>query len=136
MRSIILSIVCLISYFLLLNGKANVNTCVKASSYLSTFGAGQTEGSCMNCDPATNKCAFGCQSAIDKLYWKCDSVCLPYGYYFDPDNSLGDCWAEQKPSIKIMAERCGCNSSYSVKQATLFASMIIISFTTILIWFT
>ena len=38
----------------------------------------------MGCDPARPDCAIGCQNLIDSMYIKCDGVCMPDGYYYDP----------------------------------------------------
>jgi hypothetical protein len=38
----------------------------------------------MACDPAIPDCAPGCQGLIDKIYYDCDGICLPDGYYYDP----------------------------------------------------
>jgi hypothetical protein len=54
------------------------------STKLAKRGRGNTETSCMGCNPAMPACSSGCQKLIDKLYQNCDEACLPYGYYFDP----------------------------------------------------
>jgi hypothetical protein len=61
-----------------------VHNCVAASKSLAELGDGSTSTSCMECDPALPTCNGLCQLVIDKLYYFCDDVCLPYGYYFDP----------------------------------------------------
>jgi hypothetical protein len=38
----------------------------------------------MSCDPTVQYCPDGCQGLVDKMYYDCDDVCLPDGYYFDP----------------------------------------------------
>jgi hypothetical protein len=38
----------------------------------------------MGCDPARPDCSVGCQDLIDSMYVKCDGVCMPDGYYYDP----------------------------------------------------
>lgn len=72
----------------LLNKKGSVHTCVQATLALSTTGDGTSPDSCAGCDPALETCTPGCQAYIDKVYYQCDSVCLPDGYYFDPRKAL------------------------------------------------
>jgi len=91
----------------------NVHTCVHASNKLLKAGSGTTADSCMGCNPALPTCFPGCQGLIDKLYSNCDKVCLPYGYYFDPQQELDGCWSENKPKVKIKVERCGCSAAFS-----------------------
>lgn len=55
-----------------------------ATLALATTGNGQEANSCAGCDPAVPICSQGCQNYITNVYWDCDSVCLPDGYYFDP----------------------------------------------------
>ena len=74
-------------------------------------GDGSTVGSCSSCDPATDECEAGCQDLINRMYWACTEVCLPDGYYFDPNKMLSGCWEDNEASMKINVERCGCNSS-------------------------
>jgi hypothetical protein len=38
----------------------------------------------MACDPTKAACPDGCQNKIQKMYFGCDDICLPDGYYFDP----------------------------------------------------
>jgi hypothetical protein len=43
----------------------------------------------MGCDPTYPTCSSGCQDLVEKIYYRCDGICLPNGYFFDP----------RKPSI-------------------------------------
>ena len=51
---------------------------------IRAFGDGSTRKSCMGCDPARPTCYDQCQQMIDRMYVRCDDVCLPDGYYHDP----------------------------------------------------
>lgn len=55
-----------------------------ATLNLAATGDGKEVTSCAGCNPAQEFCVPGCQSLITKVYWECDSVCLPDGYYYDP----------------------------------------------------
>lgn len=88
-----------------------VKNCVMASMDLAKLGDGSTPSSCMACDPTLPTCYGFCQALIDKLYYFCDDVCLPDGYYFDPGSQLKGCWPEVIDRVKIKVERCGCNTA-------------------------
>ena len=90
---------------------ANVHRCVHTTNKVRKRGDGSTVGSCSSCDPATADCGGGCQDLINRMYWACTEVCLPDGYYFDPNKMLSGCWEDNEASMKINVERCGCNSS-------------------------
>ena len=91
---------------------------------------------------------------VNYLYYACDGVCLPDGYYFDPRQFLSlfislfhshppylltcdskltflvaqylyGCWQTVLPEIKIAVERCGCNSSFSLSRSTSLAIVMI-----------
>lgn len=96
---------------------ANVHRCVHTTNKVRKRGDGSVEGSCSSCDPARAVCDTGCQVLIDRMYWACTEVCLPDGYYFDPNKMLSGCWEDNISEMDINVERCGCNSStrgYSV----------------------
>jgi hypothetical protein len=99
----------------LVNSEGSVHKCVHSSTKLAKRGRGNTETSCMGCNPAMPACSSGCQNLIDKLYINCDNVCLPDGYYFDPQWELQGCWKDNIKKVKIKVERCGCNLGYSSK---------------------
>lgn len=108
-------------------------------------GYGDTDTSCMGCDPALPDCYTDCQGLVDQLYFQCDSVCLPEGYYFDPrksllsvllstsqlvctESELQGCWEDVKPDVKIKVERCGCNSAFtSVSRLSLSVVLFVIT---------
>ena len=54
-----------------------------AAIRLGRPGNGSTSTSCFYCDPARPRCSKGCQGRIDDLYFDCDGVSLPDGYYYD-----------------------------------------------------
>mmetsp|Transcript_2316 Transcript_2316/g.3557 ORF Transcript_2316/g.3557 Transcript_2316/m.3557 type:complete len:99 (+) Transcript_2316:130-426(+) len=68
--------------------KANTHECVRATRKIANRGDGTTVNSCMSCDPTYGVCPDGCQNKIDKMYYACDGVCLPDGYFFDPRKCL------------------------------------------------
>ena len=109
---------------------ANVHRCIHTTNKVRKRGDGSVEGSCSSCDPARPVCDTGCQELIDRMYWACTEVCLPEGYYFDPNKMLSGCWEDNVASIDINVERCGCNSSsrgYSISfvfLGTLVSAMI------------
>ena len=90
---------------------ANVHRCVHTTNKVRKRGDGSIVGSCSSCDPATDECDTGCQDLINRMYWACTEVCLPDGYYFDPNKMLSGCWEDNETAMKINVERCGCNSS-------------------------
>lgn len=103
---------------------ANVHRCVHTTNKVRKRGDGSVEGSCSSCDPAQPDCDTGCQELIDRMYWACTDVCLPDGYYFDPNKMLSGCWKDNVDEMDINVERCGCNSSgrgYSVSFMVLTA---------------
>lgn len=55
-----------------------------ATQALAGTGDGTTSTSCAGCDPALDVCFPSCQGYIKNVYFDCDGVCLPEGYYFDP----------------------------------------------------
>lgn len=58
-----------------------------ASEKLKSRGLGNTPQSCMDCDPALPRCSSGCQGLVKDLYYNCDAICLPRGYYFNPSKT-------------------------------------------------
>lgn len=90
---------------------ANVHRCVHTTNKVRKRGDGSIVGSCSSCDPATDTCDVGCQDLINRMYWACTEVCLPDGYYFDPNKMLSGCWEDNEAEMKTNVERCGCNSS-------------------------
>lgn len=55
-----------------------------ATNKVRKAGDGTTANSCMGCRPTKPECSAGCQDLIDNMYLRCDGVCLPNGYFFDP----------------------------------------------------
>jgi hypothetical protein len=108
---------------------ANVHRCVHATNQVRKRGDGSVVGSCSSCDPAQPTCDTGCQDLINRMYWACTEVCLPDGYYFDPNKMLSGCWEENVPSIDINVERCGCNASSRSLSVSLTVLMAIIGAT-------
>ena len=99
---------------------ANVHRC--AHDEQGRRGGRGVQGSCSN--RTTNSTDTGCQELIDRMYWACTDVCLPDGYYFDPNKMLSGCWEDNVDEMDINVERCGCNSSgrgYSVSFMVLTA---------------
>lgn len=90
---------------------ANIHRCVHTTNKVRKRGDGSIIGSCSSCDPAVDTCDVGCQDLINRMYWACTDVCLPDGYYFDPNKMLSGCWEDNEALMKINVERCGCNSS-------------------------
>lgn len=76
-------------------------------------GNGSTAISCMSCDPTHGSCYDKCQNKVNYLYYACDGICLPDGYFFDP----------RKSSFFLL-------SSYSL----LLFSLIMIYYSKIFIW--
>lgn len=109
----------------------DVHRCVHAANKLRKAGDGTTQGSCSSCDPAVSECEPNCVDLIERLYWSCDGVCLPDGYYFDPQWTLGGCWEDALAMMKIHVERCGCDSGF---RST--GSLLVMAFLTIVcsIW--
>jgi hypothetical protein len=67
----------------------NTNYCIFIETRsVAAAGDGSTPGSCMSCDPTRPVCAHNCQAKINDMYYACDGVCLPDGYYFDPSKML------------------------------------------------
>ena len=94
------------------NFPPNVHRCVHAATKLAKQ---TTAGSpCLMCDPALPECNTGCQLLIGRLYHVCDKQCLPPGYFFDPQMTLGGCFRDNLDALKIKIERCGCNSALSL----------------------
>ena len=104
---------------------ANVHRCVHTTNKVRKRGDGSTVGSCSSCDPATDVCDVGCQDLINRMYWACTEVCLPDGYYFDPNKMLSGCWEDNEASMKINVERCGCNSSSRSYEGSLGLAVIL-----------
>ena len=92
-----------------------VHRCVHSTTKLAKQTAGGNP--CFNCDPATNECNPGCQILIDGLYHVCSGMCLPDGYFFDPESNLEGCFNNVKSEFKIGVERCGCNSGFSLQSS-------------------
>lgn len=59
-----------------------------AANKIGARGNGTVPKSCFYCDPAVPQCAPGCQKLVKQLYYNCDSVCLPDGYYFDTTSGV------------------------------------------------
>eukprot|EP01039_Chlorochromonas_danica_P001100 gene1100-1195_t len=78
----------------------------------------------MGCDPTYPTCAEGCQDLVKRVYYRCDGVCLPNGYYFDPQWDLDGCWGEVKSQVKIKVERCGCNAASSSLPFSVFLTAL------------
>lgn len=38
---------------------------------------------CMSCNPTSDICPGTCQQLVDNLYWSCEGITLPDGFYFD-----------------------------------------------------
>ena len=89
----------------------SVHRCVHSATKLAK--QTKADNPCMNCDPAADQCNPGCQVLIDGLYHVCSGMCLPDGYYFDPQSQMEGCFAENKDKFKIAVEKCGCNSGFS-----------------------
>ncbi|KAF0704618.1 Aste57867_7302 [Aphanomyces stellatus] len=70
-----------------------------------------TPGSCMSCDPTTNKCAPKCQALINTFYRSCEGVYTPPDYYFDPAKTIAGYWDDCLAKIRISVQRCGCNGA-------------------------
>jgi hypothetical protein len=68
------------------DGAGNIRACISSAIRVGEAGNGSTPISCFYCDPARESCSKGCQSKIKDLYYDCDGVSLPDGYYYD-DNS-------------------------------------------------
>jgi len=157
-RSVALCLLIVIVTLVVVSGAGDVHRCVHSSTKLAKRGRGNTDTSCMGCDPAQPSCSLGCQKLINKLYENCDEVCLPYGYYFDPRKiivvipfvslsisplsdlfcacysewDLEGCWKDNLKKIKIKVERCGCNSAFSVLKST--SSLFLIFITTLVVF--
>jgi hypothetical protein len=58
-----------------------------ASARMAKTGNGSTSSSCMSCDPTHPVCQPKCQNKVNYLYYACDDICLPDGYFFDPRKS-------------------------------------------------
>jgi hypothetical protein len=71
-------------YFNIFAFSGMMGFCFSASRKLAKTGKGDTVKSCMQCDPTHPYCAPGCQKLVTAVYWECDGVCIPDGYYFDP----------------------------------------------------
>ena len=82
-----------------------------ATNKLRKSGDGSTITSCYGCDPAQPVCSVGCQDLIDTVYYVCDGVTMPDGYYFDPTFQLTGSFIDNLDDMKINVERCGCNSA-------------------------
>ena len=105
---------------------ANVHRCIHTTNKVRKRGDGSVVGSCSSCDPAQPDCDTGCQELIDRMYWACTDVCLPDGYYFDPNKMLSGCWEDNVAEMDINVERCGCNSgsrSFSISFMALTVIM-------------
>ncbi|KAH9097005.1 hypothetical protein Ae201684P_011736 [Aphanomyces euteiches] len=104
--------------------------CADAVAAVNTQGDGTTPGSCMSCDPTTNKCAPKCQPLIDTLYKACDGVYTPPDYTFDPAGVISGYWNDCKNQIRIAVQRCGCNfavtSGVSVWPLLLFTLAVLL----------
>ena len=88
-----------------------VHRCVHSATKLAKQ---TTAGNpCMYCDPASDQCNSGCQLLIDGLYHVCAGICLPDGYYYDPQSLMPGCFKDNTDMIKMAVERCGCNSGFS-----------------------
>ena len=111
---------------------------VLATRKLGKNGDGSIPSSCMNCNPTLSDCYFDCQALIDQVYVTCDDICLPDGYYFDPQSTMSGCFKSNLPELKIQIERCGCNSAWKkigVSSFQLFFTCVLsISFTVVFIW--
>ena len=108
----------------------NVHRCVHRTTKLSKQTAQGTP--CYNCDPALNECPVGCQQVIDDVYHMCNGICLPDGYYFDPESRLQECFAENRAAMKIGVERCGCNAAFRLSGAASLAFVLLLSLTLLL----
>ena len=109
----------------------NVHRCVHRTTKLSKQTAQGTP--CFNCDPALNECPVGCQQVIDDVYHMCNGICLPDGYYFDPESQLEECFAANRAAMKIGVERCGCNAAFRLSgTAASLAFALLLSLTLLL----
>ena len=85
-----------------------------ASENLKSRGLGNTPQSCMDCDPALPRCSSGCQGLVKDLYYNCDAICLPQGYYFNPSKTL---------SFYIYLSFCLSSSIYLSIHLSLYLSI-------------
>mmetsp|Transcript_29725 Transcript_29725/g.32355 ORF Transcript_29725/g.32355 Transcript_29725/m.32355 type:complete len:136 (+) Transcript_29725:16-423(+) len=110
----------------LIDGKGSVHECVKATQALATTGDGTDSTSCAGCDPALDSCYTTCQGYIKNVYFDCDGVCLPEGYYFDPQEELTGCFSANQFKFKIKVERCGCDAALPTVMISWMSFLIVI----------
>lgn len=110
----------------------NVHRCVHSATKLKKSGLAGTN--CYNCDPSSNECNPGCQIIIDGLYHVCDNICLPDGYYFDPDSKLEGCFPAIKAQFKIAVERCGCDAGFRLSNTSTISTILIILLSCFFLW--
>ncbi|RQM28524.1 hypothetical protein B5M09_006692 [Aphanomyces astaci] len=98
--------------------------CADATTAVATQGDGTTPGSCMSCDPTTNKCAPKCQPLLDTFYRACDGVYTPPDLAFDPAKNISGFWGDVQVQVRISVQRCGCNKASPV-QTTLVTMAVV-----------
>lgn len=107
------------------------HSCIHVTRKIAKNGYAATEGACLQCDPASNSCPFGCQLLIDRVFLQCSGQCIPEGYYFDPAARLSGCFEENTEAMVIAAQRCGCNSTSNTIAINSMLTMAVIVISTI-----
>jgi hypothetical protein len=88
---------------------------------------------CIVCEPVNVDCPVGCEELLGDFLSKCDGICLPDTYFFDPQNTMAGCFADHAYELNRQIERCGCSAAASLLKAS-FSFLLLLLLATLSIY--